>query len=216
MNFPLTLLIVASACLHIRAATFGPRAQVYLFKPLTMLLIISGALMASAGDASLYRVMIIAGLLCSLTGDVFLMLPRDRFIAGLISFLIAHILYIIAFASRGGFSFAPLTLLPLLVYGLIMLRLLWSHLGRMRAPVLIYMLVILVMLWQAWERYRLSGQTSALSAAIGASLFALSDSALALNRFRRPFKSAQAVVMSTYFAAQWLIANSIHLFVVTN
>ena len=36
-----------------------------------------------------------------------------------------------------------------------------------------------------------------------------SDAVLALNRFRRPFRSAQAVIMLTYVAAQALIALSV-------
>jgi uncharacterized membrane protein YhhN len=205
----LTLFGFASAGLHIRAEYVGPRAQVYLFKPLTMILIIAVALVAGADNTSTYKVAVVAGLVCSLAGDVFLMLPRDRFIAGLISFLIAHVLYIIAFTSRSGFNASLPALLVLSMYGALMLRCLWSHLGKMRLPVLIYMLVILMMVLQAWESHRLSGQPHAFLAAIGAALFALSDSALALNRFRRPFRSAQAIVLSTYFAAQWLIANSI-------
>jgi alkenylglycerophosphocholine/alkenylglycerophosphoethanolamine hydrolase len=45
-------------------------------------------------------------------------------------------------------------------------------------------------------------------AAVGALLFVASDSALAWNRFKSEFKSAQAVILATYFAAQWLIALS--------
>ena len=37
------------------------------------------------------------GLLFSLAGDVFLLLPKEQFIAGLVSFLLAHVAYIIGF-----------------------------------------------------------------------------------------------------------------------
>jgi len=40
-------------------------------------------------------------------------------------------------------------------------------------------------------------------------LFVISDSALAINRFRGRYRSAQALILSTYFAAQWLIARSV-------
>jgi uncharacterized membrane protein YhhN len=40
-------------------------------------------------------------------------------------------------------------------------------------------------------------------------LFIVSDSALAVNRFRGQYQSAQALILSTYFAAQWLIARSV-------
>ena len=45
-------------------------------------------------------------------------------------------------------------------------------------------------------------------AAMGALLFVASDSALAWDRFKQEFKAAQAVILATYFAAQWLIALS--------
>ena len=40
-------------------------------------------------------------------------------------------------------------------------------------------------------------------------LFAASDSALTVNRFRGQYRNAQALILSTYFAAQWLIARSV-------
>jgi len=40
---------------------------------------------------------LIAALVLSLLGDVYLMLPEDRFVAGLSSFLIAHLAYITCF-----------------------------------------------------------------------------------------------------------------------
>jgi alkenylglycerophosphocholine/alkenylglycerophosphoethanolamine hydrolase len=55
----------------------------------------------------------------------------------------------------------------------------------------------------------LVGEEKALLALLGATLFVLSDSALAINRFVRPFKAVHAVVLSTYYAAQWLIALSV-------
>ena len=75
-------------------------------------------------------------------------------------------------------------------------------------PVLIYMLVILVMAWRAIEYARQYPSPGPLAAALGALLFVISDSALALNRFARPFRAAQALVLGTYFLAQWLIALS--------
>ena len=79
----------------------------------------------------------------------------------------------------------------------------------MKLPVGVYMVVILVMAWQAWERWRQTDQSAALLAFLGAVLFLISDSALAVNRFRGRYKSAQALTLSTYFAAQWLIARSV-------
>ena len=45
--------------------------------------------------------MVVVGLVCSLAGDVFLMLPEERFVEGLVSFLLAHIAYVVAFFVAG-------------------------------------------------------------------------------------------------------------------
>jgi uncharacterized membrane protein YhhN len=93
----MSLLVLLSASLHIRAEYSGPRWQVYVFKPLTTTLIIILALMATEPVSPFYQAMIVIGLVFSLGGDIFLMLPSDRFIGGLVSFLIAHLFYIVAF-----------------------------------------------------------------------------------------------------------------------
>lgn len=204
----LTLLTILSAALHLRAEYLGPQYHIYLFKPLTMVFILLIALQSRWPDFSRYKVAILAGLLFSLAGDVFLMLPSDRFIAGLVSFLVAHLFYIAAFTSGTGFGFSWRAL-PCVLYGIAIFSILAPHLGEMKLPVLVYVVVILVMAWQAWERWSQTGQTGALLACLGAVLFVVSDSALAINRFRGQYGGAQALILSTYFAAQWLIARSV-------
>ncbi|HKS28593.1 MAG TPA: lysoplasmalogenase [Pyrinomonadaceae bacterium] len=202
----ITVLVILSAAIHIGAEYGGARARVYVFKPLTVAFIIAIALGA---QPSFYKYLILAGLLFSLLGDIFLMLPSDRFISGLISFLIAHLFYIAAFTIDGATARpSVLAAIVLLAYGGVMLRLLLPSLGKMKAPVVIYMLVILLMVWQASNRFVSVWETDTLLAFAGACLFAASDSLLALNRFRRPFRSAQLLILATYYSAQWLIALS--------
>lgn len=203
----LTILTIVSAALNILAEYRGPRRNVYIFKPLAVAFII---LIALQSQPPVYKYMIVAGLLFSLAGDIFLMLPGDRFVAGLISFLIAHLFYIAAFTLDDALGRPSLlTAVALLLYGGVMLRLLFPHLGKMKVPVVVYMLVILLMVWQATNRWINENETGSLAAFAGACLFAASDSILALNRFRRAFKSAQLLILTTYFAAQWLIALSV-------
>lgn len=201
----LTILALVSAALHIRAEYSGERRAVYIFKPLVMIFIIMIALEAMP---SLYRHLILAGLLFSLMGDIFLMLPQDRFVPGLFSFLIAHLFYIAAFTLDGARRASLLTALVLLLYGILMLALLLPHLGKMKAPVIVYMLVILLMVWQASNRCLSSEIMGSGLAFAGAALFAVSDSILALNRFRKAWRSAQFLILASYFAAQWLLALS--------
>jgi uncharacterized membrane protein YhhN len=201
--------VSVSALLTIRAEYKGSRRQVYVFKPLTVVLVILIALQNKfAAAPPLYKQLVVAGLVCSLAGDVFLMLPRERFVAGLACFLVAHVCYIAAFAAGGGRTFSWLGAGVLALYGALMLRLLWPRLGKLKAPVSVYVAAILLMAWQALNRWMMVGDAGSASAFAGAVLFVVSDSALAWNRFRAEFKSAQGFVLGTYFAAQLLIALS--------
>lgn len=208
--FPLTLPIAACAALTLWAEHRGARRAFYVLKPLTTLLILVLAMMALDPVTSAYRRLVCMGLLFSLLGDIFLMLPRDRFVAGLASFLVAHLFYIAAFTSGGVRLAVPLVLLALLAYGGWLLRALWPRLGGLRAPVAIYAIVLLAMAWQAWARWAAAGTVPALLAAVGAGWFVVSDSVLAWERFRERHAYGQAVVLGTYYAAQWLIAASVY------
>ncbi|HVG44173.1 MAG TPA: lysoplasmalogenase [Longimicrobium sp.] len=198
--------IAVSAALAIVAAAWKRRTAFYVFKPLTTLLIIGLVLMQPTADF-VYTRLIAAGLAFSLAGDVLLMLPRDRFVAGLVAFLIAHLLYIRAF-TLDGVRATWWILLALAAYGAVLLRILLPHVpARLKPAVVVYALALLAMAWTAAERDALaSGGAFAL---LGGVLFVASDSALAINRFVRQFRGADAVVLGTYYAAQALIAFSV-------
>lgn len=204
----LSTLVLASAFLTIRAEYRGPRLQVYVFKPLTVVLIILTALQAKHETAASYRLLVVAGLVCSLAGDVFLMLPRERFVAGLLSFLVAHLCYIAAF-TIDGVHVRVWAAVVFTVYGVLMLTLLWPRLGKLKAAVVVYVAVILFMGLQALGRWLDAKDWGSAAGCAGALLFVASDSVLAWDRFRREFKAAQAIILSTYFAAQCLIALSV-------
>lgn len=140
------------------------------------------------------------------------MLPRNRFILGLVCFLIAHLNFTMAFASVEGFYTALLVLLPFLAAGAVVLfGLLWPHLGRMRLPAAIYTLVILIMAWQAAGYQIQVGNRSSLIALSGSLLFVFSDMVLTVNRFRSPIRNARLFYMPAYFGAIWLFALSVEI-----
>jgi uncharacterized membrane protein YhhN len=141
-------------------------------------------------------------------GDVFLMLPRDRFLLGLVSFLAAHVAYILAFTSGVPLGGPPPVLLALVTAAALLVWRVWPSLGPLRIPVLGYTATILLMVWQAWGRHHLVPGPATAFAAVGATLFMTSDALLALNRFWRPLPLGQALIISTYVGAQALIALS--------
>jgi uncharacterized membrane protein YhhN len=202
-------LVVLAGALHLVGSYASLPVLVYVFKPLTIVLILASAAAARGAESPRYRMLIVVGLVLSLAGDVFLMLPSDAFIQGLASFLVAHVLYIAAFRVGLPWRVVSWAWLPFVLYGAIMFAVLWPGLRDMALPVLAYIAVILTMAWQGWERWRQTRSPRAWLAFVGALLFVFSDSALTLNRFRVAYGASSAVVWITYVAAQWLIARSV-------
>ena len=90
-----------------------------------------------------------------------------------------------------------------------MLAVLWPTLGALRIPVVVYVAVISTMAWQAIARWRHLRTLDTKLAALGAMSFVVSDAALAIGRFRSEFPASAALVLGTYWLAQWCIARSV-------
>ncbi len=151
------------------------------------------------------RIFTILALGLSLFGDVFLLFEEENsgfFIAGLISFLLAHICYIIVFSKdRHPKKFKYLFFLAIGAYSFMFFRLIYPGLQTMLIPVLIYVMVILGMLSTAFLR-RVDPQMSYFLILGGALLFLISDSLLAYNKFYGNFNNANLWIMFTYAMAQ--------------
>ena len=194
----------------------GWRMLHWACKPLATALIFLLAWRAQPTVSVRYRSWILVGIVCSLLGDVFLMLPQDLFVPGLLAFLLGHLCFIMAFLRDSRFSTRPLLLLASLGYGAINLYLLWDSIAAsLRLPVIVYVVVLACMGGQALVRARvfaLRGDAQAASArraAIGAIFFMLSDSLLAWNRFHAAIPLSSLWVLSTYYLALWWIARSV-------
>ncbi|XP_039100033.1 lysoplasmalogenase isoform X1 [Hyaena hyaena] len=155
------------------------------------------AFLQAARSARGYRALLQAALLCSAAGDACLVWP-EAFLCGVAAFTGAHLLYLWAFGLRPLRPGLLLLVAPaLLLYTGVLLL----HLPPDMAPVLVtYSLVLASMLWRGLAR---GG-----SARWGALLFTLSDSVLAWDAFAQSLPHARLVVMTTYYAAQLLIALS--------
>lgn len=208
MTQALLMLICLSAILHINFDHLKRTYLCYLFKPLTTSLIILLAIYQSNQFGN-FHYLIFAGLIFSLFGDIFLMLKSDKFIHGLASFLIAHICYIAAFSQTVGFNSNIWLILTLSVYSFGLLWVLMPHLGKLKWAVVAYAVSLFLMVLTSFSWYQLSWLPFASLAFFGALMFMLSDSVLAINRFAKPFKLAQPIILVTYYMAQSLIALSL-------
>jgi uncharacterized membrane protein YhhN len=204
----LAVFALASAIVLLRAESSGFTRLTYVAKPLAMVSTGLIAVLAWPVVSESYRQLIVVGMVLSMVGDVFLMLPKDRFMAGLSAFLLAHIAYIAAFAGRLE-QVPVLPFLPFTLAFVFVARLLWPHLRSERYPVLIYSATLTVMAALATGVAVSEGSLSAVACAVGATLFVLSDTALAFDRFVGAFGSSQHVILPTYFGAQLLIALSV-------
>lgn len=185
----------------------------FVLKPLTTLLIIAVA--ASIAWGGPYAQWVLAALVLSLVGDVFLMFgdgarASDRaFIAGLVSFLLAHLAFVAAFAQGLRAPELPGWLAAVVFYAVALLFVLLPRAGALKLPVLVYCLVLAAMVFAAAARHATLGDADSLRAVLGALLFMLSDSLLAWRRFGSRYRGAQALILSTYWGAIGLIAWSV-------
>lgn len=184
-----------------------------------LMLLLAIYLYSKVKNFSTYK-LIYAALFFSWLGDIFLMFPRNGndssakllFIFGLISFLIAHINYSIYFINEIKDKTKvtllvgkPYLILPFCVFGIVLLSILYPSLGVMKLPVTCYTIIIMLMAMTAFNRKNLVNSTSFLLVFIGALIFVVSDSCIAINVFYKPFEFARIAIMSTYTIAQFLI-----------
>jgi len=164
----LSVLAFASAAAHIYADRKRMRRYAYVFKPLTMVLLLLIAGFAARDNVSVYGLAIIAGIVFSLVGDVAFMLPKKRIVIGMGAFLVAHVACIISFSSGTTVTTGVWLLLPFFFYALIMGWAFIPRAGKLKLPVGIYEVAIMVMAWRALEWMLQTGNTSAALAFAGA------------------------------------------------
>jgi alkenylglycerophosphocholine/alkenylglycerophosphoethanolamine hydrolase len=185
----------------------------FVLKPLTTLLVIGIA--ASISLSTPYAQWVLLALALSLCGDVFLMFgdgarASDRaFIAGLVSFLLAHLAFVAAFVQGIGAPDLPGWLAAVVFAAIALLFVLLPRAGALKLPVLVYCLVLAGMAFAAAARHETFDDAASLRAVAGALLFMLSDSLLGVRRFVGRYRGAQALILSTYWGAIGLIAWSI-------
>jgi alkenylglycerophosphocholine hydrolase len=199
------ILVVILAVVDWIAADKKIKVLEYIAKPATMLAILMWmGLSAGFGGSMLWFTI---GVIFCLAGDVFLMLPWDLFIFGLLAFLLGQISYVIGFSTSSPY---------LNLWGVFLIIMLGLYIGwlfpilsksladqgksKLKVPVLIYSIVISAMVYSAMMTFTRPGWTAAaaLAGSLGALLFFTSDSILAWDRFVRPLSHARLKTMVFY------------------
>jgi uncharacterized membrane protein YhhN len=210
MNLVLSVTVIAiSAFFAIYSKYKGHKVIFYAFKPLTMVLVVSLAWERTTASPSVYSYLVLSGLCLSLLGDIFIMLPGTKFFKpGLMSFLAAYILYILAF-SRNIRIVSYLPVFIILAVGAVVYLYLYSRLDKTRIPVLIYVFVVSLVGWLAINRHLWFLDQMSLLVMIGGILLVFSEMIWGINKFRKQFWLAEILILGTYFPAQLLFALSV-------
>ena len=178
----------------------------YAAKPAVMIGLIAVALAVHPVSYA-ERAFFVIALALGLASDVFLMLPRDMFVAGLVAALVEHLAYIAGFRARnlnvGLLAIATLiALASVAAFMPPIYRALRTSRPQLVAPVLAYVAVFVVMVASA-------GGSGSLVALAGALLFFYSDAILAWNRFVKPIPLGRIINIVPYHAGEALLVLSL-------
>lgn len=177
----------------------GNKIVEYVCKPGTATLFVVTAALIDANDTRAQG-WLVAALVFSIAGDVFLMLPRDAFLPGLASFAVAQVLFAVSFAVGDASSLRfMVALLLVAATSSILARRFIGALKRLDQrnlvpPIAVYMAVISAMVVCAIA----SGNVLGI---IGAVLFMASDSLIAEERFVQQRRWQPLTIIVTYHLA---------------
>ena len=156
---------------------------------------------------------LLSGLCFSFWGDVLLLFDLPNFfIFGLVSFLIAHVLYIkmtLNFIKDKKLNLFIKASVPFVMF---LIGLLWfvkDGAGEMFIPVAVYGVVISVFGTMALVNYQQQKNTANLWLLLGALIFMFSDSLIAVGKFSGMQIDFGIFIMLTYCIAQYLIVKSL-------
>lgn len=157
-----------------------------------------------------YARRVAAAIAVCMAADFILELRGAMFLVGTVVFLVAQLALASAFVLRTR-TLQPLAALPVAAALGVAFAVISPGLGAMRIPVTAYMVAIGTMMWRAvacvTADVARAGATERL-AMVGALVFGLSDTLIAIDRFHAPFAGARWAIILTYWAALVLLAAS--------
>lgn len=169
-----------------------------------------GAALSLGALGTEYGQVVLAAMAFCWVGDLLLVSKSNKllFLAGLVSFLLGHLVYIAAFTVRG------ISLPALAPAAVVMAVFAWRVLAwlnpvldsNMRRPVFLYVIAISAMMAMAIGTFSAHGGLVVL---LGGLLFVISDLFVARNRFVAPGFVNRAWGLPIYFSAQLLFAASV-------
>lgn len=183
----------------------------YLSKPFLMISLLFFYFQKVKQNISKTDKIMLTSLVFSCLGDTFLMfqgINPQFFLLGLGSFLVAQLAYYFIFSKSGKTQY--LKRLPITIYTMALVAFLWNKIPQsFLLPIFIYAFAIMMMGIGAVQRQ--TNQKSYRFVLIGAILFIISDSLIAINKFAFSIPLSGLWIMATYIAAQYLIVEGVLL-----
>ncbi|MDK2886607.1 MAG: hypothetical protein PWP54_1165 [Thermosipho sp. (in: thermotogales)] len=177
------------------------RNKAVFFKVLTTFTCLIIAFLNSSG----IEFLIVAGLFFGLLGDLFLEY-ENKFLFGMIAFLVGHIFYSFGFGMKFGIPNFNVFIITLLVLLILYFGVLFKKVKGFKLPIFIYVIVIGIMFsftFAAGDIYYIR-----FLLPLAGGLFVFSDFLLAFQKFVRKIRYSEIIILGTYFLAQLLIALS--------
>jgi len=204
-------IFIAVGLLYLALLLLGNEDTAWFMKPILL-----PSLLAAVAASEKFKTknLLISALLFSWFGDIVLMFAYKGelyFICGLVLFLIAHVLYIFLFRKQHkshitNKAWLSIGLIGVIGYLFAMLLVLYPTLGDLKIPVTVYAAVISTMLFLTIKGLMSWKSPASYYIFAGAICFVISDSLLAFDKFYSPIPMPSFNIMSTYLAAQFLIA----------
>ncbi len=208
----LQILIVIAFIIVFAVNLYADKKENQKLKVLTKPLLVPLIILFYLISATSINWLIVTALFFGFIGDFSLLWGSNKifFAVGLVSFLVGHVFYIIAFVqSIQYFEIVPtwffLFLIPYILYSYSFIRILKPNLKSATIPVIIYMCAISMMSFtsacRVWNGFNLQFMLTF----VGSLFFIASDSVLSFNSFNEPSKNYEVIIMFTYVLAQALI-----------
>ncbi len=203
-----TILFFLVTFIDLIAVAFHFSVMEQIFKPLLMLMLMGVYVFSTLKKNNWY----LLALAFSFLGDVLLLDKENMFLFGIAVFLMTQLIYIKLILRATGKTPVQqkiISVIPFLIYIVILLSVLKDHLGKFLLPVIVYGITISVFGITSLLLYLKKQNKPALLMLTGAIIFIASDSMIALNKFYVAHEFYPVAIMLTYTLAQYLIMRSI-------
>ncbi|WP_368913022.1 lysoplasmalogenase [Providencia stuartii] len=203
------LAVLFSGWLYVDAAYRGPEWQRWLFRPVTLILLLLWGWNADFLTTQGY--LILAALAASLLADMMRMFSSERLLASVTLLFVSYLLYTISFGMQLDFSlYLPWLPIPLIIAA-ITLSVIWTKLKELQAMIFALLIMSMIMAWVAGDQFFGLGRDYNFSIMVGAFLLFISNCIWLIARFRFPFKASKAIVAALYFLGQFFIIRAVYL-----